>query len=41
MSDKTLTKALAKGIQYNGHIFKEAGSKLKMGEPNVPLPPPN
>jgi prophage antirepressor-like protein len=29
MSDKTLTKALAKGIQYNGHIFKEAGSKLK------------
>jgi prophage antirepressor-like protein len=41
MSDKTLTKALTKGIQYNGHIFKEAGSKLKMGEPNVPLPPPN
>lgn len=29
MSDKTLTKALTKGIQYNGHIFKEAGSKLK------------
>jgi len=29
MSDKTLTKALAKGVQYNGHIFKEAGSKLK------------
>ena len=28
MSDKTLTKALTKGIQYNGHIFKEAGSKL-------------
>lgn len=29
MSDKTLTKALAKGVQYNGHIFKEVGSKLK------------
>ena len=29
MSDKTLAKALTKGIQYNGHIFKEAGSKLK------------
>jgi hypothetical protein len=29
MSDKTLTKALTKGIQYNGHIFKEVGSKLK------------
>jgi prophage antirepressor-like protein len=29
MSDKTLTKALAKGVQYNGSIFKEAGSKLK------------
>ena len=29
MSDKTLTKALTKGIQYNGYIFKEAGSKLK------------
>jgi len=29
MSDKTLTKALTKDIQYNGHIFKEAGSKLK------------
>ena len=28
ISDKTLTKALTKGIQYNGHIFKEAGSKL-------------
>ena len=41
MSDKTLTKALTKGIQYNGHIFKEAGSKLKIGEPNVPLTPPN
>ena len=41
MSDKTLTKALTKGIQYNGHVFKEAGSKLKIGEPNVPLPPHN
>jgi len=41
MSDKTLTKALTKGIQYNGHIFKEVGSKLKIGEPNVPLTPPN
>jgi hypothetical protein len=40
MSDKTLTKALTKGIQYNGHIFKEVGSKLKIGEPNVPLTPP-
>jgi len=40
MSDKTLTKALTKGIQYNGHIFKEAGSKLKIGEPNVLLTPP-
>jgi prophage antirepressor-like protein len=29
MSDKTLTKALTKGIQYNGYFFKEAGSKLK------------
>jgi len=41
MSDKTLTKALTKGIQYNGHIFKEVGSKLKIGEPNVLLTPPN
>jgi hypothetical protein len=32
MSDKTLTKALTKGIQYNGHIFKEVGSKLKIGD---------
>jgi prophage antirepressor-like protein len=31
MSDKTLAKALAKGVQYNGHIFKEAGSKLHIG----------
>jgi prophage antirepressor-like protein len=31
MSDKTLAKALAKGLQYNGHIFKEAGSKLHIG----------
>ena len=29
MSDKTMAKALTKGVQYNGHIFKEAGSKLK------------
>jgi hypothetical protein len=40
MSDKTLTKALTKGIQYNGHIFKEAGSKLHIiGGTYVPLRP--
>ena len=40
MSDKTLTKALTKGIQYNGHIFKEAGSKLKIGDlPGGQSPP--
>ena len=33
MSDKTLAKALAKGVQYNGHIFKEAGSKLRHPPP--------
>jgi len=41
MSDKTLTKALTKGIQYNGHIFKEAGSKLKIGEPPGGQSPPH
>jgi hypothetical protein len=30
MSDKTLAKALNKDIMYNGHYFKEIGSKLKM-----------
>lgn len=29
MSDKTLSKALNKNIPYNGHYFKEIGSKLK------------
>ena len=28
ISDKTLTKALEKNIPYNGHFFKELGSKL-------------
>jgi len=35
ISDKTLTKALTKGVQYNGYIFKEAGSKLRIGRPDV------
>jgi hypothetical protein len=29
MSDKTLTKALTKNINYNGYYFKEIGSKIK------------
>ena len=29
MSDKTLSKALTKNVPYNGHYFKEIGSKLK------------
>jgi hypothetical protein len=29
MSDKTLTKALEKNIQYKGFYFKDIGSKLK------------
>jgi prophage antirepressor-like protein len=28
MSDKTLTKAIEKNIPYNGHYYKELGSKL-------------
>ena len=28
MSDKTLTKAIEKNIPYNGHYYKEVGSKL-------------
>jgi len=30
MSDKTLTKALDKNIQYNNHYFKSIGSKLQI-----------
>ena len=30
MSDKTLTKALDKNIQYNGFYYKSIGNKLKM-----------
>ena len=30
MSDKTLTKALDKDIQYNGFYYKSIGNKLKM-----------
>ena len=29
ISDKTLTKALTKNMQYNGYYFRELGSKLK------------
>ena len=39
MSDKTLTKALANGVQYNGHIFKEAGSKMHIGGRGTEVPP--
>jgi len=30
ISDKTLTKALEKNLPYNGHFFKELGSKLSI-----------
>lgn len=30
ISDKTLTKALEKNLPYNGHFFKEIGSKLSI-----------
>lgn len=39
MSDKTLTKALANGVQYNEHIFKEAGSRLHIGGRGTEVPP--
>ena len=30
ISDKTLSKALTKNIEYNGFFYKELGSKLKI-----------
>jgi hypothetical protein len=30
MSDKTLAKALEKGEAYNGHYYRQIGSKLQM-----------